>query len=423
MIRRMVLLGPVLLALGLRLWALDEVPATVNADEISVTLLAAHLPWAALTGTCWGGAPALGLVPYKAALALGGPTLIAARLGSVAYGLVMVAALTAAAWLLFGDVWAAAAAGSLVATNHVLLHWSRVATGWIGAPAATAVVLWCFLRVHRDGWRWVGPLALALAWAPQTYRIAILAPALTGVTVLLWGPRLGRRTVAATTLAGVLAVGLLRMLPVWSEFRETRGNLLMWTHPNWEIFLRQQAARGCEGVGHALLCHAGDALGAVFHGPDRITGTAFPMVDPVVAACLLLGIPALLWHARRDLTAFVVVVWASAYFFCGMYLDVGQAPAYHRAATLLLFTNLGAVWVIRHLEPRWWRPIIALLVVASATLHLRAYFWVAPAGPPEATALVTVQCASRTLRPAIVNPAAGVQFFLDACPSARSLPR
>lgn len=443
----LLLLGITLLAAGLRLWRLDDVPPGLWWDE-------GHHDWAALNILEGGPRPiyfteAFGFEPlhiYLTALwfRLFGVHYLATRWVSALAGALIVPALYWAAveWLSDGVsklrtrvIGLLAAATLAVLFSHLLI--SRIGFEVVLVPAGTVPTMAALgrgLRTRRAGWFVLAGLVLGLTL--YTYPAARVTP----LIIVVWTALLlilDRPTLRAVWpyLALLMAVVIVTYAPL---------GLFFWQHPEWFIGRMSYVSSGARSGLLPLLSGIWrTVLGLLFRGDTypRHNLPGRPLLDPIQAALFLVGLGIVLWRARRRPLA-------KGMLFIALWLLIGLlpsaladgAPSFTRGlgatppAAMLVAVGGEHLWQLG--RRRWGRLLpTALLTSAwltSTTLTANHYFVRYPARPEMFDtyqvglweALTEVREASQ-VGPAYLSPVPGnsfqpaVDFVLRTTPQIR----
>jgi 4-amino-4-deoxy-L-arabinose transferase-like glycosyltransferase len=409
---RWLLAGITLLALGLRLYGLNDLPQGLWRDEARHGLIALEI-WRDPTYRpvyVVQGADLPALLFYLMAPVVGllGPGVASVRLVSALAGALTPLALWWAARPLVGPR-AALLGAALLAWSSWSLSMSRWAfpatLDQLLTLAAVGFALRALASVERstfDVRRSTFDVQLALAGAlaglaAYTYHTGRLAPLLLAGVTAAW---LGReRTawrraapgLAAAALAGVLVLTpLLRF--VGQDFRgynRRTGAVAFYNdqdagvHAPLLLLLRNG---GC----YLLMWHVAGDRNARHHAPGA------PMLDPAAGALLALGI-ALALLARRERPARVLLAWLALGLLPGV-LSTG-APHAMRALPALapacVLVGAALAWLTRRTPPHRWSlvvgrwSLVGLALASSFGLSAWLYFVQMPHDPRRQEAFDT----------------------------------
>jgi len=386
--------GVVLLALLLRAWHLEALPAGLHGDE-------------AVTGLDARRALAEGWIgPYLYPSALGQPAgpvyltaLVFALLGESAFALRLSMALFAAAAV--GFTWLAAKAmfGRRVALLAALLlaiqpwhlHLGRIAFMVNAWPCVEMAALWLLFRARRLGGvgRWLLCGAVAGLGVYTYNAFALSLPVLaTPVLCDLWRPPTGttRRRVLALGAAAALAA-LIVALPMidyartheeyfWHQEEVAVVHSPAWRDASWPERAAQLAARAGEwgrGVAFGGRPDDGDGLG------DH----AYPLLDPLGGLAALLGAAMALRRWRQPAHATLLVGLLVLPFGALLTIEDGLFRRTYGLAPLLAILGalpLAALWRrASGREAAFGRAILAVLAVALLGAGIRnAYRYFVP---------------------------------------------
>jgi 4-amino-4-deoxy-L-arabinose transferase-like glycosyltransferase len=442
----LLLCGITLLAAGLRLWRLGDVPPGLWWDE-------GHRDWAALNILQGGPRPlyfaesfAEPLHVYLTVLwfRIFGVHYLASRWVSAAAGTLTVPALYWAAveWLSgplgrprARSVGLLAAAALSTLFSHLLL--SRYGCEVVLAPAGTVLTLAALgrgLRIRRLGWFALAGLTLGLTlYAYPAARIVPLIVVAWTIALLLMDRRALRT--AWPHMALLVAVTVVTYAPL---------GLFYLRHPEY-FFVRVNAvtAGARSGWLPVLSGFWRTALGLIVHGETypRHNLPGRPLLDPIQTALFLVGLGLVLWRARHTSRAkalLFVPIWLLITLLPSALAD--GAPSFTRALgaapPAALLAALGGEHLWRLGRHRWGRSLpTTLLVLAwlvSTTLAAIDLFIRYPTRPDvfdayqvdQWEALTEAQEASRTGL-AYLSPAPGdafqptVDFVLRTTPQIR----
>jgi 4-amino-4-deoxy-L-arabinose transferase-like glycosyltransferase len=321
-----------LLALGLRLYQIDNLPYGLWRDEARHGLVALRIlqdPTYRPVYEPRGGVdlPGLGFYPFALALAAGGIHVWTLRLVTALAGALTVFPLYGLVCCLFGRRDVALLAAAFLAVSSWHLTMSRFSFPTIFDPLLSLTGLWLLCVGLKEGGagdgRWAtgngawglrsGALLAAgacLGLALQTYHTGRIAPLVVGALALLlllrrpqhWQPWL--LGVAVWLLGFALAaVPLARYALQYPEsFNQRVGSVALLSEES--LHARAPLAVFDDSLGrHLLMFHVeGDSNGR-HHAPDH------PLLDPITGLGLLAGIVLLLrhWHDWRSLFLFAAL--------------------------------------------------------------------------------------------------------------------
>ncbi len=393
-VQRAALALVLLVALALRVWQLEDVPAGLYCDEAGNGYNAYALGTAGIdeNGTAWplyiwsfGTSYKNPVYIYAAipAVKLLGLSAFSVRLPAALFGLATVLAAFLLARALFG-AWAGVWAALFLAISPWHLHFSRIAFELIAFPCLFTFAAWLLVRFTQG--RRTLPAALGLgaacvyAYAPA----ALFVPAfLLGFGLLFlpellrgWRQFLVALVVAAAVLAPAAAFFTSQTRTGTLYFRRT--TFLDAAQP-WRPQLERFAGNYAEFFAPRFLVHEGDPI---FRHAVRNFGELYPFFAPFV----LLGTGAAL--LRRDRASKLLLWWLALYPVAPSLMN--EIPSATRgiigAPILCLLAGIGFAAALRAL--RWLAPRrrcgLALqaagLVAAAALLgpqvaaYMRAYF-------------------------------------------------
>jgi len=305
-----VLLLVLLVAAGLRLYRLPDLPLGLHYDEAANGILAGEIASGVRTPVfirAYTGKEVLFFYWASLWMRLAGRTPLALRLGAASAGILTVAAAVWATYeLLHGRrnaVWTAALSGAFVATSfwHVVL--SRYGFRAVTQPllqALTVAALWRGLRLatpsqaglgRKAGWAWLGLSGLFLGLTAYTYLAARVfpIPLAMGLAALLIvdGGRRRARLAQMAVLVGLAGLSLAPLAYFWLA------------HPGTFLNRARQVAATTWGEVWAGVraCLAMFVVGGDpyirFNIPHR------PLFSPVVAGLFCVGLVAVIvWCVR-----------------------------------------------------------------------------------------------------------------------------
>lgn len=379
----------VLLAFGLRIWQVGDIPFTLGGDEGEqgveiLRVLRGELTNPFITG--WYGVPTLSFFFNAPSVTLFGNTMFGLRLVWVLVGTASVLTTYLLVKELKGTRLALISA-ALVATYHYHLHYSRLGSNQISDTLLVSLGLLFLVRGYLRG-KW-------LDWA------------LAGVVV-----GIGQYFYAGGRLAIVLALFLLAYLWVRDGFKITRINrigagifliaLLVAGGPMFgyavnfpdqyntrtnQIGILQNGWLVNEAIileksqGEVLLDQFWRASLAFNAYPDRTAwyGLEGPLLDQLAGILFIVGIlSATLWSIRDRRLAPMVAWWWAAILTGGMLTDT--TPSSQRLITASVPTMFFVAWAIEHfvtaLRQQISKPvglavgILATLVLSVVSINL-----------------------------------------------------
>lgn len=345
-----------------RLWALDRIPAGINADEgdraaVSIWMLRGDYPGSAF-GSGWYHISnvyfwILAHTMDVFGVGVAGARMLGAFCGFLTVGLVLLLALRHFGWRV------ALLSGSVAALSGVALQFSRETTE--ATPTATLWTLSAlfFLEAARSGraWAWVGAgLAggLSFYFYPPGRLWPVLA-ALFCITLFLQGPRGIRGRLAAGTAAAALAAALA-MAPFFVN--TIRSGAFTLRARETSVFVSQNRERlpywRKEWSLPRLLVAQLDQSFAIFGRlPDQnyFWPSGRPILPGGLSALTLLGLGAVALKLR-DPRMVLLTTWFGV-GFVGMVVTV-ETPALQRMAgavpVLALFPALVLDDVVRRIS-------------------------------------------------------------------------
>ncbi len=350
-----------LLAVGLRLYRLGDVPPGLTHDEagngrLAVGVLEGDRP---LYFAVSNGREPLYVYSMAPVVAAFGPTKVAVRLTSVLWGVALI--LVTWAWVreAFNPVTALLAAASLGVGFWPLMV-SRVGVRAVTLPVlftASVYFMWRFMwrawqadARKAAGWRFCILAGLLLGASFYTYMASRALPLIPLVFVLYLAlfRRLQPR-VAASSLLIILVVAALVAAPLWLYLR---------SHPQSEARIDQlaepwrQAQAGNwdplkENVLAALKMFTFRGAGDP-HWIYNLSGR--PLLDPLSGVLFYMGLALALWR-WRDAAHFIILLWLAVglapVYITGANSSVLRAVAVQPAVAVLQALGLEAL--VRHL--------------------------------------------------------------------------
>lgn len=437
----------ILLAAGLRIWRLDDVPPGLWWDE-------GHHDWAALNIIEGGPRPiyfteAFGFEPlhiYLTALMfrLFGVHYLAARWVSALAGTLTVPALYWAAVQWTGDlgeprarvIGLLAAATLAVLFAHVLM--SRIGFEVVLVPAGSVLTLAAFgrsLRTQRTCWFALTGVLLGVTLYTYPSARALPLVIITWIGTLLLIERTVLRAVGPR-------LGLLMLI---AAIVYTPLGWFFWRNPEWFLGRMRYVSAGVRSGPSSLFTGLWrTVLGLIVHGETypRHNLPGRPLLDPIQALLFLIGLGLVLWQARQRSHAkwlLLIPIWLLITMLPSALAD--GAPSFTRAlgaappAALLVAISGEHLWRLEH---RRWGHLVptALLILVwllSTTLAVVDLFIHYPTRSDvfdayqadQWAALTEAQKASRTGL-AYLSPAPGsafqptVEFVLRTTPQIRA---
>ena len=378
---RLAIVAILLLAAGLRLHALPEIPPGMTHDEADHGLDA----WGVVQGerpiyftVGYGREP---LYDYSTALLMAflGPTYLAGRITSVYFGLLLIAGMAAWTRRAFGGPAALLTAAGLAVAFWPLMT-ARHALRTVTLPALLVAALVAFWRgaaaARRGGWLWAAWITagLLLGLSFYTYipaRITWLLPPGAAAYLLLRREGAAGRVLrgAAVTLLLALLVGL----PLFTFLAR---------HPEAEVRIGQLASplqQASEGNFEPLFTNAWRALGLFGVRGDsqwRYNIAGRPWLPLLPSLLFYAGLLVAAWYALRGrawqgMAAFTALLWLllglAPSLVTGPELSTTQAIALQ--PVLFLFPALALVAGARRLAPLLRQPASRLLLVAALPLY------------------------------------------------------
>ncbi len=384
---RWLLIGIVLLAAGLRLWAIGDLPPGLFHDEAAEGIDALRIlqdgARPIFLPSNNGREPLFAYV-VAGMFALVGPGALGIRLAAVLLGLLTVPATYFWARALFGGRVGLLAA-LLLALSPWHLHLSRLGVRPVALPLVEALafgLLWLAYRRGRPLYWLAAGIALGLTlytYMPARVLLPLAAVPLAA-TVLRPGPAVRRLLGPALLLIGLAATS-------------TPLGFYFWQHPEDLVDRAQQVS-----VMNAI--RAGADPGTVLEENVKATAGMFleqgdanprhnlpgrPIFDPFLAAAALLGL-ALAASRLRRMEYTLLLLWLIAALGPAIISD--SAPHFLRAAgllpALLVLPAVALAWGWERVQVRKGRPQWAYAgIVAAGMLYsgggvVRDYFFLWP---------------------------------------------
>jgi len=415
-----------LLAFGMRLYRLDDLPPGLFHDEAYNTLdaqaLAEGLPhprfydswevYARTIHTDWppvatrfpvfleGNYGREALFHYLGAfvVALVGPTVWALRLLAAWMGVLAVLATYLVARELFGDEPERAGRLAILAAAvtvgiYSLLGFSRLGLRIITLVALAGLTVALWWRAGRTGrWRWWALAGLMLGLTQYTYIPSRLLPLIVAFPTLAWivrrprkrtakPPRLVRGALLALLVASVVAAPLVAFFIRYPAYLTLRAKVIAADAPEHGL------AMMIANVGRVL-------LGLVWRGdPNPILNLpGRPSLDVVQSIFFVVGVIVCLRRARRFVYPFLLF-WAAVMHVPSILS--GVAPTFGRSiggalpVAIIVAIGMEAAWtssVARWPRRRSWATVAVLIaLVFSIGLTARDYFivWAEWPGLPQ----------------------------------------
>jgi hypothetical protein len=386
------LLGLGALALALRLWQLDNLPATLGGDEGSQGMEALAVLSGGIQnpfGTGWLGVPTMSFYFNAPTIALLGPTASALRLPWALVGTATVLVM----YLLVARLHSRSLAlicAALLAGYHYHIHFSRLGSNQIADGLFAALTLLCLYRAYdrRNQFDWA-LCGVVIGVAQYFYAGARFTAILAGTVLLLLALRDGRRCwrEQGWGVATLVCTALLAAAPmIQYAFRfpndyNARLNEVGIIQSGW--LEREQLIRG-EGALPILLDQLQRAALAYNAYPDRTVwyGAPDPLFDLTHGALFLLGLGFAVLRLRdRRLFPFLAW-WGGAIIMGGMLTE--SPPSSQRlvttAAPAIFFVALGLSLLVQGLgQPlgvtRLRQAALPLAISTLALMLLSARFY------------------------------------------------
>lgn len=380
------LLAILLLALSVRLYELDRLPAGMYFDEavmLEEAVRIADEPSRTPVFLPSIAAPSFFPIPIAVVVELTGVSITTGRLVAAAFGVAGVAAVFLLARLVMGTSMGLVAAFVMAVTRWDM-NWSRIGMHGITATSSAALTAYLTLRAIRNGR--VSDFGLAGAalglgmWFYAPYRIFAIVLGLMLLHALLF-TRAGRRRLAANAVV-MVAMALIAAAPI-IQYAITDTELFFERTRVTSIFtdvpLDQAIDKARESLRkHLLMFHVeGDA-----NGRHNLPGA--PMLDFLSGALVLLGlgIAATRW---RETAIIILPIWVIVMMLPGVLTLPWEAPQSLRsiavvpAVAMLVTLAIYALWKICRSAPwilaRTAAPaIVAAMLAVIAFSNIQTYF-------------------------------------------------
>jgi 4-amino-4-deoxy-L-arabinose transferase-like glycosyltransferase len=375
-----------LLALGLRVYQLGEIPVNFAGDEGEMGSTAREV----LTGkatdvfrTGWFSHPMLWFFAQAGSLGVFGNSVFGLRMLSALLGTATVAVLYLFARPVFGPMVALLAA-FLLAGFHAHVHYSRVALNNIVDPLTALVAgIGLFLALRRQQPFGLALTGIMLGLGIHFYMGARLMPlvfAALWIYLLIWQRPLVRALGWNWLLVPVgfaLALGPLSLF-FWEYPQDFNARLAMVgvVQSGW---LEGQLANG-RNLGELVLDQLGKALGFYTHEIDRsaLYYPEMPILDLASTVLFLFGALTMLTSARRPESVWVVIWLVGAAVFGGaLLINPPESPRYvttYPAICLVMALGLVRLTELTGLAQRWQTTISVVLVSGVLLWNTHFYF-------------------------------------------------
>ena len=375
-----------LLALSVRLYDLDRIPAGMYFDEavmLDEARRIAEEPSRTPVFLPSIAAPSFFPIPIAVLVELTGVSITTGRLVAAAFGVAGAVAVFLLARLAMGTPMGLVAAFVMAVTRWDM-NWSRIGMHGITATSSAALTAYLTLRAIRNGR--VSDFGLAGAalgigmWFYAPYRLFAIVLALMLLHALLF-TRMGRRRLATNAVV-MVAMAMIAAAPI-IQYAITDSELFFERTRVTSIFTDASFDQAIDQVRdslrkHLLMFHVeGDA-----NGRHNLPGT--PMLDFLSGALVLLGlgIAATRW---RETAIIVLPIWIVVMMLPGVLTLPWEAPQSLRsiavvpAVTMLVTLAIYALWKICRFTPwilvRTAAPaIVAALLAVIAFSNIYTYF-------------------------------------------------
>jgi len=375
-----------LLALALRLYHLDELPAGLwydEADNLEQARVIRSAPGSTPVFVPSTNLPSLFLMSIAAVMEIAGISITTGRIVSVAFGLVGIVAVFLLARLALGPFLATIAA-VLVAVMRWDINWSRIGMHGITVPLFAALAAYLTFRALRsDRLSDYGYAGAALGLGMWFYTPFRLFPLVVGFILLhrLLVSRPGMRRLGARVLL-MAATALIMAAPVVQSsvrepdqfFSRTRATSVFSLMP-WNEAIESMWV----GLGkHALMfSHEGDAN-------PRHNLPKKPMLDFLSGTLMVLGLGVALSRWREPVMI-ALPVWMFVMVLPGVITLPWEAPQSLRsigvipAVAMSITLALGALWWAGRSAPwslvrRSTPVVVAAAVGVIAFANVNTYF-------------------------------------------------
>jgi hypothetical protein len=346
-----------LLAFGLRIWQVGDIPFTLGGDEGEqgveiLRVLRGELTNPFITG--WYGVPTFSFFFNALSVALFGNTMFGIRVMWVLVGTASVLSTYLLVKELKGTRLALISA-ALVATYHYHLHYSRLGSNQISDTLLVSLSLLFLMRGYLRG-KWLDwALAGVVVGIGQYFyaggRLAIVLALF--LLVYLWvrdGFKITRinRVGAGIFLIALLVAGgpMFGYAVNFPDQYNTRSNQIGILQNGWLV---NEAVILEKSQGEVLLDQFWRASLAFNAYPDRTAwyGLEGPLLDQTAGILLIVGIlSATLWSIRDRRLAPMVAWWWAAILTGGMLTDT--TPSSQRLITASIPVMFFVAWAIEH---------------------------------------------------------------------------
>jgi hypothetical protein len=380
----------IVLAFGLRIWQLGDIPFTLGGDEGEqgvevLRVLGGQLTNPFITG--WYGVPTLSFFFNAPSVALFGNTIFGIRVIWVLVGTASVLSTYLLVKELKGTRLALMSA-ALVATYHYHLHYSRLGSNQISDTLLVSLSLLFLVRGYLRG-KWLDwALAGVVVGIGQYFyaggRLAIVLSLF--LLAYLWVrdgfkiTRINRVGVGIFLIALLVAGGPMFGYAVnFPDQYNTRTNQIGILQNGWLVNEAIILEKNQEQVLLDQFWRASLAFNAY---PDRVPqyyGLDGPLLEQAAGVLFILGIlSATLWSIRNRRLAPMVAWWWAAILTGGMLTDT--TPSSQRLITASIPTMFFIAWAIEHfvaaLRQQISKPvgltmgILATLVLSISSINL-----------------------------------------------------
>ena len=293
------LLAVLVVAAGLRLYRLPDLPLGLHYDEAANGILAGEIAQGQRTPifiAAYTGKEVFFFYWTALWMRLLGATVLALRLGAASVGIATVMATVWAIHELLHDeadgLWIALCGASFLAVSFWHLLFSRYGYRAVGQPlfqALTVAALWRGLRVERRGWLLLAGLFCGASGYTYLAARAFPIPLAAALLIFLSGER-GRRRERLLQLTMFVGAAALVLAPLAHYWLTNPGSFLLRT--------RQVAADSWSQAWQGLVA----CLGMFFLRGDpyiRFNLPYRPLFLPAAALLLIIGLAVGLWRLMR----------------------------------------------------------------------------------------------------------------------------
>lgn len=390
----LVLAGVLVLAAGIRLYNLDQLPAGLWFDEADNLIQAREIarnPGNMKVYVPSTNLPSMYLMPVAMVVKLAGVAITTGRLVSVAFSLAGIVAVFLLVRLILGP-WQGVAAAFLVAVMRWDINWSRIGMHGITAPLFAALTAYLTLRALRsDRVSDYGLAGVSLGLSMWLYTSLRMFPLVVGFMLL---HHLVFRRPALKGYLGRIGVCVLTSLAVAApvlQFAIDEPGVFFARTDDTSVFKLVPRDQIADRITDSLAQHA-----MMFHqqgDPNpRHNLPGLPMLDHLTGVLMLLGMGLALWR-WKDAALIILPIWVFFMILPGVLTVPWEAPQSLRAISVIPAVAamgalvLGIVWKTGHRAPsRWVRlgtaPFVLAILATIGYMNVGTYFG-AQAEDPE----------------------------------------